>query len=106
MNNKVNEMEDSNITKHRTHVIIVNSKIIDKATREAIRVTNTQTAELNYIILKYLEYCNLIDNEVRNMFKKDLLLSALKCYYSFNMHRTRDNMFNIKKTNALCLRYS
>ena len=38
MNNTVSEIEDSNIVKHRTHAIIVNSRIIDKDIREPIRV--------------------------------------------------------------------
>ena len=90
------------MTKYRTFVMIVNSRIIDKAFRKAIRVINAQTVELNYITLKYLEYYNLIDIEARNMFKKGLSLLVLKCCYSFNMYGIRDDIINAEKTNILC----
>ena len=98
INNEISKIEDSNIIKYRTYVIVVNSRIIDKAIRKAIRVINAWIVELNYIVSKYLEYYYLIDIEIRNTFKKDLLLSVLKCYYSFNICRIIDNIINIEKT--------
>ena len=94
-------MKDSNLTKHRTYTMTVNSRMIDKAIREATRVINVQTTELNYIMSKYLEHHNLIDIKARNVFKKDLLLLVLKYCYSFNICRIKDNIINTEKTDIL-----
>jgi len=86
--------------KHRACIVIVSSRIIEKSSRESIRVIDTKTTKMNYIMLKYLDHYDLIDMKVRNMFKKDFLSLVLKYYYHFSTHRTRDNMINIEKTNA------
>ena len=62
--------------------------------------------KINYIIAKCLEYYDIIDIKARSAFKKGLSSSALKYFYSFSMHRTRDNIINTEKTNALCLKFS
>ena len=54
INNAVNEIKDSNIAKYGAYTIIVNSRIMSKATKEAIRELDTQIVELNYIMSKYL----------------------------------------------------
>ena len=56
----VNKIEDNNIIKYRTYALIVNSSIIDKAIRETIRVINTKTIELIFIILKFIYKVNII----------------------------------------------
>ena len=100
MNNIINETKDNNIAKYGIYTMIINSRIMDNTIREAVRVIDIQTVELNYIISKYIEYYNLIDIEARNTFKKGLFLLALKYCYRFNMHRTRNNTINGKKTNT------
>ena len=61
--------------------------------------------ELNYIMSKFLEYHNIIDINMRNLFEKGLLL-VLKYSFSFDIDRIRDSMINMQKTNISCSRYS
>ena len=77
---------------------------MDKPIQETIRVIDAINTELNYITLKFLYYCTIINVDIRNIFRKGLLSLELKYFYSLNMYRWGDSIINMQKSNILYLR--
>jgi len=69
-------------------------KVLDKAVREAIRVSNILTVEYNRIIEITWDNYQYIDLEVWNVFHRGVLLTVLKSAYGFNIYRIWDYIIN------------
>ena len=59
-----------------------------------------------YIENKFESKVDTIDIKVRNVFASAIIISTLKCIYSFNYHGRRDLMINDEIVESEYLRYS
>lgn len=90
----MNQINNSNITKYRTCIIIVNKKYMETSKRRNL-IIDMITIESIYIIKKFPRYHATTNTNARNIFTKELLLVALKYSYRFNMYRFRNRIINL-----------
>ena len=69
-------------------------------------IKDVQDKEYKYTKEKFKEKINFIDFEVRNYFSKRVIMSILKCIYTFNYYSIRDTIINKRTVETECLRYS
>ena len=71
----MNQINNSNITKYRTCIIIVNKKHMETSKRRNL-IIDIITIESIYIIKKFPRYHATTNTNARNIFTKELLLVA------------------------------
>ena len=67
---------------------------MDRVVGEMIRIIDTQNQEIEYIKSKFKEKVDLINTEVRVVFRMGSTIGMIKCIGGYNNGSTRNRMIN------------
>ena len=81
-----NRKAESSILNVGKFLISVNDRVIERPSRETVRIIDAMTSESNYLFEKCPQHYALNDSEARNVLSQGLTDTTLKCAAGFNMN--------------------